>query len=146
MTPGPEGTAAFVEAVAQYKRVIPAQLRALEDRVYTDPWFGGKSRAAGLIWSVLGDVDNYVEPFFGSGAVLLGRPKPGGIVTVNDIDGHLVNVWRALSADPEAVAGWCDWPVTECDLTARHLWLVQRRAACLEPGSITSRKIQLFST
>jgi site-specific DNA-adenine methylase len=36
------------------------------------PWFGGKSRAAKLIWSRLGDVPNYVEPFAGSLAVLLG--------------------------------------------------------------------------
>lgn len=26
------------------------------------------------MWAALGDVDNYVEPFFGSGAVLLERP------------------------------------------------------------------------
>lgn len=36
------------------------------------PWFGGKSRAAPLIWEALGDVRNYVEPFAGSLAVLLG--------------------------------------------------------------------------
>lgn len=35
------------------------------------PWFGGKSRAAELIWSRFGDVPNYVEPFAGSLAVLL---------------------------------------------------------------------------
>ena len=27
------------------------------------PWFGGKSRAAELIWGRLGPVANYVEPF-----------------------------------------------------------------------------------
>ena len=36
------------------------------------PWFGGKSRVAPLVWDRFGDVPNYVEPFFGSGAVLLG--------------------------------------------------------------------------
>ena len=30
------------------------------------PWFGGKSRAAHLVWEALGDVANYVEPFAGS--------------------------------------------------------------------------------
>lgn len=40
------------------------------------PWFGGKSKAADTVWSLLGDVPHYVEPFFGSGAVLLGRPHP----------------------------------------------------------------------
>lgn len=26
------------------------------------PWFGGKSRAAPLVWEALGDVRNYVSP------------------------------------------------------------------------------------
>lgn len=39
------------------------------------PWFGGKSRAADLVWSRFGDVQNYVEPFAGSLAVLLARPS-----------------------------------------------------------------------
>jgi hypothetical protein len=84
-----------------------------------------------MIWAAFGDVANYVEPFFGSGAVLFGRPNKhtGRTVTINDSDGHLCNVWRALKTDPEAVAAAADWPVSECDLTARHLWLVEQRAA-----------------
>jgi hypothetical protein len=50
------------------------------------PWFGGKSKVADLVWERFGDVQNYVEPFFGSGAVLLGRPTEPGIETVNDLD------------------------------------------------------------
>ena len=90
------------------------------------PWFGGKSQAAPLIWSRLGNVDNYVEPFFGSGAVLLNRPHAPRVETVNDIDGMVCNAWRALAADPDAVAEHASWPVNECDLHARHLWLVER--------------------
>ena len=89
-------------------------------------WFGGKSRAATLIWDRLGDVDNYVEPFFGSGAVLLGRPRVTGTETVNDLDGYLANFWRATQHDPDAVAMWADNPVNENDLHARHVWLLQR--------------------
>lgn len=37
------------------------------------PYFGGKSKVAPLIWERFGVVSNYVEPFFGSGAVLLAR-------------------------------------------------------------------------
>lgn len=84
------------------------------------PWFGGKSKASALVWGALGhDVGHYVEPFAGSLAVLLGRPGPERRVTetVNDIDGHLVNFWRAIQADPEAVARWADWPVSELDLS-----------------------------
>ena len=59
------------------------------------PYFGGKSRAVGLVWPRFGVVRNYVEPFFGSGAMLLGRPAPWtGSETVNDADGLLCNFWR----------------------------------------------------
>ena len=89
------------------------------------PWFGGKSRAASIIWERFGDVANYIEPFAGSLAVLLARPTPPRIETVNDLDCMVANFWRAVQADPDAVAKWCDWPVNEADLHARHLWLVQ---------------------
>ena len=90
------------------------------------PWFGGKSRVADLVWDRFGDVPNYVEPFFGSGAVLLGRPTPPGIETVNDKDCLLANFWRALKSDPDTVAEWADNPVNEAEQHARHLWLVQQ--------------------
>ena len=92
------------------------------------PWFGGKSRVAPLVWSALGDVTNYVEPFAGSLAVLLGRPSwhTGFTETVNDIDHYIVNFWRALQHDPAAVAHYANNPVNETDLTARHIWLVNQ--------------------
>lgn len=86
-------------------------------------WFGGKSRAAPLIWDASGNVPNYVEPFAGSLAVLLGRPHAAKTETVNDLDAYLANFWRALAADPDGVAHYCDWPVNEADLLARHRWL-----------------------
>jgi DNA adenine methylase len=90
------------------------------------PWFGGKSRVAHLVWDRFGDVANYVEPFFGSGAVLLNRPTDPGIETVNDMDCMVANFWRALQNDPEAVAAAADNPVNEADQHARHLWLVSQ--------------------
>jgi DNA adenine methylase len=93
------------------------------------PWFGGKSRAADLIWARLGDVDTYNEPFAGSLAVLLGRPTAPRVETVNDLDAYLSNFWRALQRDPETVSFWADFPVNETDLHARHRWLVQSRKA-----------------
>lgn len=90
------------------------------------PWFGGKSRAADLIWQRFGNVPNYVEPFAGSLAVLLSRPHAPQTETVNDADGYLVNFWRSVAAEPEEVAKWADWPVSELDLHARHSWLVRR--------------------
>ena len=93
------------------------------------PWFGGKSRVAAEVWRRFGDVPNYVEPFCGSLAVLLGRPVKhrGRIETVNDADGFVANFWRAISADPEETARWSDWPVNENDLHARHAWLLDQR-------------------
>jgi len=97
------------------------------------PWFGGKSKVAAMVWSRFGqDVKNYIEPFFGSGAMLLGRPGGAGrIETVNDKDGFVANFWRAVQADPESVAEYADWPVNENDLAARHYWLVTEGRARL---------------
>lgn len=101
------------------------------------PWFGGKRKVAPVVWAALGDVDNYVEPFAGSLAVLLERPRQHrgsatGAETVNDADRFLANFWRAVTAAPEEVAGHADWPVNECDLFARHLWLVNEGRERLE--------------
>jgi DNA adenine methylase len=98
------------------------------------PYFGGKSRVSAEVWSRFGAVDCYVEPFFGSGAVLLGRPGggPHNVETVNDLDGHLVNFWRATKSSPDAVAEFADWPVSETDLHARHLVLVEQRESLTE--------------
>lgn len=89
------------------------------------PWFGGKSRAAHLIWPRFGPVKNYVEPFAGSLAVLLARPADEiKTETVNDKYCFLANFWRAIQAEPEAVAKWADNPVNEADLHARHRWMM----------------------
>ncbi len=95
------------------------------------PYFGGKARVAAQVWDRLGCPRNYVEPFFGSGAMLLARPDPdwrGAIETVNDANGYVANFWRALQADPDQVAHYADWPANENDLHARHWWLVNRNA------------------
>lgn len=90
------------------------------------PWFGGKSSVAHLVWERFGDVPNYVEPFFGSGAVLLARPLLGKRKeTVNDKDGFVANFWRALKHAPEDVARHFEHPLHENELHARHGWLVR---------------------
>jgi DNA adenine methylase len=88
------------------------------------PWFGGKSRAASIIWDRFGDVPNYVDPFAGSLAVLLSRPHDARTETVNDLDCYLANFWRAVQNDPQGTAANADWPVNEADLVARHRWLM----------------------
>lgn len=91
------------------------------------PYFGGKSRASAIIWKGLGQVDNYVEPFAGSLAVLLNAPRIARTETVNDLDGFVCNFWRSIASDPDTVARFADWPVNENDLHARHSWLVEQR-------------------
>ena len=95
------------------------------------PWFGGKSKAAPLVWELLGDVPHYCEPFAGSLAVLLNRPHPCNrpyfSETVNDLDALLVNAWRAIQWHPEETAGHASWPVSENDKHARQIALVRWR-------------------
>jgi len=98
------------------------------------PYFGGKSKAAELIWSRFGsDVGNYCEPFLGSAAVFLRRPeKFTGWVTLNDFDGNVVNFWRSVRLFPNETAEAACQPVFEADLHARHLALVNRKGALAE--------------
>lgn len=99
-------------------------------------WFGGKRSVADVIWSRLGDVPNYIEPFVGSAAVLLARPHEPRVETMNDADGLLCNLWRSLKANPEEVAYWADSPVMENDLHARHVWLIQQARALQLPARL----------
>jgi len=87
------------------------------------PYFGGKRRAASEVWAALGTVDRYIEPFFGSGAVLLGAPVRPKSELVNDIDHHVANLWRALQADPAEVWRVASAPCSEVELKARAAWL-----------------------
>ena len=86
--------------------------------------FGGKSRLAPAIWQRLGNPVVYVEPFAGSLACLLARPDGAGQrEIVCDLDGGISNFWRAVTAEPDLVAAWADYPTFHADLTARHKWL-----------------------
>lgn len=96
------------------------------------PYFGGKALACEAVWSAFGEVDNYVEPFAGSAAMLLGAPEGKRVETINDADGFVANFWRAVAHDAEAVAETVDWPTNEVDLFARHSWLVRHAAGLTE--------------
>jgi site-specific DNA-adenine methylase len=96
------------------------------------PYFGGKSLACESVWAAIGNPENYVEPFAGSAAMLLGRPSIGHTETINDADGFVANFWRAIAKDAQAVAAHADWPCNEADLFARHSWLVRERTSLLD--------------
>ena len=98
------------------------------------PYFGGKRRALDLIWSLLGPVDSFTDPFGGSCVVPLNAPHALKRVVVGDINGLIVNAWRAMAADPDAVAAAADWPTFHLDLLARDH--VLRREAPALPGKL----------
>ncbi len=59
------------------------------------PWFGGKRNLAPRIVAELGEHRSYWEPFCGSMAVLLAKPK-STFETANDLNGSLINLARVI--------------------------------------------------
>lgn len=51
---------------------------------------------------------SYLEPFFGSGAVLFNKQR-SAIETVNDLDGNVVNLFEWIRKDPERLADAIYW-------------------------------------
>lgn len=64
---------------------------------------GSKWRIADWIIGHFPEHRSYVEPFFGSGAVLFNKPK-SPIETINDMDGDVVNLFRWIRDAPERLA------------------------------------------
>lgn len=98
-------------------------------------YYGGKARVAGIVWRALGHVRTYIEPFFGSGAVLLKRPgydPVQHIEIVGDKDGYIANVWRAIKYYPDEVVKYCDWPINHADLAAKRKYLVGKKKELLQ--------------
>lgn len=91
-------------------------------------YWGSKRRVVTTAWRAFGNIAQIIEPFAGSAAVSLAHPPEwDGIIILNDADGLLVNALRALVHKPDETAYWADWPQTESDLHARHIWLVGQR-------------------
>jgi DNA adenine methylase len=69
-------------------------------------YFGGKTRLARQIVDLLPPHEHYVEPYAGSLAVLLAKPR-SRMETVNDIDRDLVTFWKVLRDQPDNLARVC---------------------------------------
>ena len=65
-------------------------------------WYGGKFNHLDWLLPLLPPCHHYCEPFGGSAAVLLNR-EPSPVETYNDIDGEVVNFFRVLRDDAEAL-------------------------------------------
>lgn len=64
---------------------------------------GSKWSLAKWIIGFFPEHHSYLEPFFGSGAVLFNKPR-SHIETVNDLDGNVVNLFEWVKKDPERLA------------------------------------------
>lgn len=64
---------------------------------------GSKWSIAKWIIGFFPDHHSYLEPFFGSGAVLFNKPR-SHIETINDLDGNVVNLFEWIRKDPERLA------------------------------------------
>ncbi len=64
---------------------------------------GSKWSMANWIISHMPEHETYLEPFFGSGAVLFSKLR-SPLETVNDIDGEIVNLFKIIRERPEDLA------------------------------------------
>lgn len=64
---------------------------------------GSKWNIATQIVGMFPEHHSYIEPFFGSGAVLFNK-TPSNIETINDLDNDVVNLFRCIKEDSEKLA------------------------------------------
>ena len=64
---------------------------------------GSKWNIAPQLVQLIPEHRSYVEPFFGSGAVLFNKPV-SDIETINDLDHDVVNLFRCIQEDAERLA------------------------------------------
>lgn len=127
----------FVDGASLCEDVFGARLSRNGGVIVIPPyvWFGGKRVMAKEIWNRLGDVKTYCEPFAGGASVWVLRPiehfrrdlsdrSDGGArrwENLNDIDGLVVNFWRAVMARPDEVAHHATRLASAIDLRACNL-------------------------
>lgn len=80
----------------------PARLPRPQRKRIVFGWYGGKFSHLDWLLPLLPVCHHYCEPFAGSAAVLLNRP-PAPVETYNDIDGEVVNFFRVLRDETEAL-------------------------------------------
>ncbi len=69
-------------------------------------YYGGKTTLAARLVALFPPHGHYVEPFAGSLAVLLAKPR-SPMETVNDLDGDLMTFWRVLRDQPDDLMRVC---------------------------------------
>ncbi|MFS0784762.1 DNA adenine methylase [Bacillus sp. 1P06AnD] len=69
---------------------------------------GSKWSMASWIISHMPEHKTYLEPFFGSGAVFFNK-SASVIETINDMDSSIVNLFKVIRDQPEALAAGIEW-------------------------------------
>ncbi len=81
--------------MTQAKKRSPAAVSRLKKKkLITFGWYGGKFSHLDWLLPLLPPCHHYCEPFAGSAAVLLNR-EPAKVETYNDLDGEVVNFFKA---------------------------------------------------
>lgn len=88
-------------AVISHPEEMPGPTAGVSNAVIKYP--GAKWGIAPWVISHFPEHRSYLEPFFGSGAVLFTKER-SAIETVNDIDGDVVNLFDWIRSDPEKLA------------------------------------------
>ncbi|HLY32616.1 MAG TPA: DNA adenine methylase [Ktedonobacterales bacterium] len=65
-------------------------------------WYGGKYSHLDWLLPLLPPTQHYCEPFGGSAAILINR-EPAAVETYNDLDGEVVNFFRVLREQKDAL-------------------------------------------
>lgn len=84
-----------MDTTPKTKKRTPAAIKGLtRKKLIPFGWYGGKFSHLDWLLPLLPKCHHYCEPFAGSGAVLLNR-TPAMVETYNDLDGEVVNFFRA---------------------------------------------------
>lgn len=123
-------------------------------------WIGGKSQLKKYIIPIIpSDCDRYIEVCGGAGWVLFGKDKVKGQMEVfNDIDGDLINLYRQIKNNCEALKDEVDWlqsrelfaqyryeieqqiELTDLQRAARYLYLIKCSFGCNRYSFATAKK------
>lgn len=89
-------------------------------------YYGGKQQLASRIIGLIPEHRIYVEPFFGGGAVFWAK-EPSEVEIVNDTNGELINFYRVLRQNADALIKEIDATLNSRE-TYRHAEVVLRNA------------------
>ena len=92
------------------------------------PYYGSKEKIAPVIVDIIKKdewTNQYIEPFVGSNSIILHDDFEGIKVILNDFDGKITNIWRALKYKPDETAGFIQGVCNTINLTGLDL-AVQR--------------------